>query len=454
MKKTYYTPKSGKTLARQNRMTKKLWPTEAHVIVKDYVKIKAGKHKYFKEVNDLLKSRKISRNVPSKLLIKFHNLREELHPDEEINYKVNVFLERSKLRKHRDLPSDPEYEQFVKQYARGWYQSFHASCKQRWIEPGLKKGMYYYYKPGMKQRTKSVAPKKKRKKAKMTAKEWYGHLYKDYDFVIHLDGKSMEDQERVWKNGFIRTAARRLSLAVEAKSGVVVGIWIEKTHCKSNAYLIIQEICEYIEMIFWWKKKICFITDAGSEYLINKDLRGLEITDKEVSRLASYLRRNGHARRITRRPEDNSFVENKNDYIERVCLDSYEIEDCDKYQFACLLDSFIDRNNSYLRSVKKSFRGEGVTPEENIISRFWKYFGKKWVSWLHAKYIEKLYGLSGRYKKYSIPKLLEKIKFNIVSQSRCSKNTIFYDESWMHPKSLDSSSQYPNPPIISEIEKK
>ena len=439
MQKHYYTKKSGKTLSRQNRMTKKLWPTESHLIVKDYLKIKAWKHKYFKEVKALASTRKVSRNVPSKLFIKFQKLWKELHPKTKINYKVNVFLERSKLRKHRELPTDPEYEQFVKQYARWWYQSYCAACEQRWEDIALKKGMYYYYKPGMKQKTKSVAPNKKRTKPKITAKEWYEVLYLEYDFVIHLDGKSMEDQERVWKNWFIRDDAKWLSLGVEAKSWTIVGIWIEKSHCKSNAYLIIKEICEHIESSFYGKKKICFITDAWSEYLINKDLRWLEITSKELSKIADYLRWKWHGRRITRRPEDNSFVENKNDYIERACLDSYEIEDCDQHQFACLLDCFLDRNNSFLRGVKKSFRGEGVTPEENIISRFSEFEWKIRIRWLHTKYIEKLYGLPTRYKKYSVPQLRKKIRFNVKLQLRQSKYSIFYDENGVHPKSIDSS---------------
>ena len=80
MNKYYYTPKSGKTLARQKRMTKKLSPTEAHVIVKDYVKIKQGKHKAFRTIQNLVQTRKISRNVPSKQLKKFNDLRKELHP--------------------------------------------------------------------------------------------------------------------------------------------------------------------------------------------------------------------------------------------------------------------------------------------------------------------------------------------------------------------------------------
>ena len=439
MKKSYYITKSGKTLARQKRMTKKLWPTEAHVIVKDYVKLKEGRHKYFSEVKELIKTRKVSRNVPSKLLTKFRRLWEELHPKEAIDYKVNVFLERSKLRKHRSLPEDKGYEWFVRQYSRWGYQSYRAECERSWKEVGLKKWMYYYYKSWMKQKTKSVAPKKKKKRWKETAKEWYGRLYEEYDLVIHIDGKSMEDQERVWRNGFIRERAKRLTLWVEAESGIIVGIWIERSHCKSNALMIIKEICDHIESRFNRSKKICFITDAWSEYLRNKDLRGLEITNKEDWKIAEYLREKGHGRRITRRPEDNSFVENKNDYIERACLDSYEIESCDEYQFACLLDNFLQRNNCYLRWVKKSYRGEEVTPEENIISRFGEGLGKGRVRGLHVKYIEKLYGILGRYKEYSMPKLLETIRFNVETQSRSSKNTVFYNENAMHPKSLDSS---------------
>lgn len=423
-------------------MTKKLWPTEAHLIVKDYVKIKEGKHKYFETVAAMTTERKISRNVPSKLFAKFLKQWGELHQNEIIDYEINVFLQRSHVRKHRKLPTDPEYEQFVKRYARWGYQSYRAACEQKWEKTGLKKGMYYYYKPGMKDKTTSVAPNKKKTKPKISAKERYELLYKEYDFVIHLDGKSMEDQERVWKNWFIRDDAKWLSLAVEAKSGTVVGIRIEKSHCKSNALKIIEEICSHIWNTFHGKKKICFVTDAGSEYLKNKDLRWLEITSKEVSKIADYLLWKWHGRRITRRPEDNSFVENKNDYIERTCLDSYEVEDCDQYQFACLLDDFLDRNNSFLRGVKKSFRGEGVTPEENIISRFGKTEWKNWIRWINTKYIEKLYGLPSRYKKFSVMQLREKIRFNVKPQLRRSKYSVFYDENGVHPKSLDSSENY------------
>jgi hypothetical protein len=72
----------------------------------------------FKYVDDLLKERKISRNVPSKYLKKFEILWKELRPDEEVDYNVNIFLERSYLRKHRSLPEDIEYENHVKKYPR------------------------------------------------------------------------------------------------------------------------------------------------------------------------------------------------------------------------------------------------------------------------------------------------------------------------------------------------
>jgi len=52
----------------------------------------------------------------------------------------------------------------------------------------------------MKEKTHSKAPNKKISKWRITAKEWYEKLYEDYDLVIHIDGKSMEDQERVRKN--------------------------------------------------------------------------------------------------------------------------------------------------------------------------------------------------------------------------------------------------------------
>jgi len=66
----------------------------------------------------LLDARNISRNLPSKLFLRFNELREEFHAGKEIDYSTNIFLERSQLRKHRKLPEEKAYADFVKQFPR------------------------------------------------------------------------------------------------------------------------------------------------------------------------------------------------------------------------------------------------------------------------------------------------------------------------------------------------
>lgn len=79
--------------------------------------------------------------------------------------------------------------------------------------------MFYYYKHATREEVKSVIPSKKPSSYKReTAKERYETQYEKYDFVIHLDGKSFEDQERIWKNKKLKLAYKRMSMAVEAKS--------------------------------------------------------------------------------------------------------------------------------------------------------------------------------------------------------------------------------------------
>ena len=439
--KHHYSPKSGKTLARQNRMRKKLAPTEAHQVVKDYIRIKAGKHSTFMSVNDLLVVRKVSRNLPRKMKKRFDILWKEFYPDKDIDYKINIFLERAKVRRHRVLPKEAEYEKFIWTYPRGGHQTYTARCLQRDIKPKIKEWMYYYYKEAVKTKTRSSAPNKKAVKYKESAKEWYGRLYEKYDFVIHIDGKSMEDQEYIWKNPKLKFEAKRLSLAVEAKSWIIVWIWIEKSHNKTNAWNIFRQICDHIENTFGTEKKICFVTDAGSEYLNNRDLRGLDITDKDTSKMASYLREKWHGWRITRRPEDNSFVENKNDYIERACLDNKEILDADYYSFMCFLEDFLQRNNRFLSWSKGSFRGKGIIPEENIQWRFWIKKWKKWVAWIHVQKIEKILTLNNEHKNHTMISILDLCKKYVRPLKRKGKNCLFYQIDMMHPKSLDFSSR-------------
>jgi hypothetical protein len=79
--------------------------------------------------------------------------------------------------------------------------------------------MYYYYKESTKKDQKSLTPSKVPTTYKQkTAKERYDKEYEQYDLIVHLDGKSMEDQERVRKNNKLRLVVKRISVAVEAKS--------------------------------------------------------------------------------------------------------------------------------------------------------------------------------------------------------------------------------------------
>jgi len=79
--------------------------------------------------------------------------------------------------------------------------------------------MFYYYKQATKKDVKSIVPSKKPSSYKHeTAKERYTKQYEDYNLIIHLDGKSLEDQERVWKNPKLKFSYKWLSMAVEAKS--------------------------------------------------------------------------------------------------------------------------------------------------------------------------------------------------------------------------------------------
>lgn len=444
LKYVYYTPKSGKTLARQPRMTRKLSPTQAHVIVKDYVKIQSWDHRTFAMVKDLLIARNISRNVPSKLLKRFHMLREEFHVGEEIDYAVNVFLERSQLRKHRAIPQNAAYEQYVKKYPRWWHQTYISHCRDKKKEPTLKAWKFYYYKDAMKlktwsAKTGSMIKKSKQSSCKMVAKEWYNKLYENYDLVVHIDGKSMEDQINIRKNAKLKSRIKWLSLAVEAKSGVIVWIRMEKSHNKTNAGTIFRQVIEQIEHVWWARKKICFITDAWSEYVNNWDMRGIDITDTDTSKLAHELRLKGHWWRITRRPEDNSFVENKNDYIERACLDNPDIQQMDVYEFMCHVEKFLQRQNRYLPWSQNSFRWKGRTPQENIAQRLWKKEAEDWLDSIHVQQIEMLHRLSYEYRHETILSMISLFVNHVKPMKRRSKNTISYDLAIMHPKSLDSS---------------
>ena len=440
---THFTKLSWAQLVSRPTMTKKLAPTTRHAIVQNYLQVKAWKGS-FESVKQLCESYSITRNTPIKLLKKFQSLRKELHGDIEVDYKKNIFLERVKLRKHRTLPEDEEYKRFLKKYPRGGYQTYESRCDQEQKEIRLKEGKYYYYKPATKADLKSKAPSKKPSTYKwQTAKERYEEHYLEYDFVIHLDGKSFEDQERIWKNPCLKLVYKWISMAVEAKSWTILGIRLEKSHNKTNALLAIKEICEHIENSFGADKKILFITDAWSEYLNDKKLRGIDVTDLDTSRLVAYLRERKHTLRITRRPQDNGFIENKNDYIERSCLDDESIKSMNKKQFIEHLDRFIQRNNIYLKGCKKSFRGKGIRPLENIQSRFGEKEWEKRIKGIHTFPIEQLHRLPRIYEKMSLCSVLEIVKWNLSKHRSILINWPNHDlKTIMHPKSIDSSGTY------------
>jgi hypothetical protein len=78
-------------------------------------------------------------------------------------------------------------------------------------------------------------------------------------------------------------------------------------------------------------------------------LRGIEVTDLDTSGIVKYLREEEHSLRITRMPQDNGFVENKNDYIERACLDDKAVMSMEPKEFVEQVEKFVQMNNQYLR---------------------------------------------------------------------------------------------------------
>jgi hypothetical protein len=236
-------------------------------------------------------------------------------------------------------------------------------------------------------------------------------------------------------------AYKRMSMAVEVKAWCVLWVRLEKSHNKSNALLILKEICSQIELYFWCWKKILFITDAGSEYLNDRNLRWIEVTDLDTSKLVEFLKWKWHSLRITRKPQDNWFIENKNDYIERACLDDKRIQYMNTIQFIEHVDEFIQRNNLFLQWSKKSFRWKSITPVQNLQSRFWDLSALQYTVWLHCYPIELIYSLPRAFERIPLCKILQTIRPFLMTY-RLNKNKkidIHPLVHTLHTKSLDSS---------------
>lgn len=95
--------------------------------------------------------------------------------------------------------------------------------------------------------------------------------------------KSLEDIPTIQSNPSLSLYLKRISQVVEIKSGAIIKLATEKSHNKTNAFLIIKEIVETCQSIFGSSVKILFITDVWSEYLNNKKLRWMTVKSLDSS---------------------------------------------------------------------------------------------------------------------------------------------------------------------------
>lgn len=390
---------------KQRYFSRKIDPIRKFTILQLYLQLKnTPQFSSFKNVKQLASYMKITREKPSKIKKEFESLWNSLLPNKSIDYSFNIFKYKESLVFHHKVSlklhdkSIKLLSKFIKSYPRWGFHTYQARLLQKNISSEfiLPESTFKYYKPILLKHLK--LPRKKRnyknKKEASLAKSFFNHFYKTFDFIINLDGKDLSDIPSVQKNPFISTAFKRISQAVEIKSGAIFKLATEKSHNKSNAHMIIKEIVETLESIFWSNIKILFLTDAGSEYLNNKKLRWIEITSLDTSEIAKYLFKHWHEMRITRFKQDNWFIENKNLYIEKAFLDDNAITKMTPVDFIDWLQSFMDMNNSYLKwSNKFVYRGKDNTPKDNLISRFWKEKIKQLFSSLLVNHMEWMYNL-------------------------------------------------------------
>ena len=359
----------------------------------------------FATVGELAKSFHINPKRPAKIKKDFEKLWNKLYPWKPINYKINIFDERFNLTIHQSSSlSNKELEiltKFISTYNRAWWDTYSAKLSQQNLSKFIiPKSTFNYYKPiicsklWIQYKKKSYLLKKKAS----DSKSFFNKLYKKFDFIFNLDWKSLEDILSVQNNPSLSLYFKRISQVVEIQSGAIIKLATEKSHNKTNALFIIKEIVETCKSIFGDDIRILFITDAWSEYLKNKKLRGLFISDLDNSQIADYLKHNNSDLLITRLKQDNWYVENKNKYIELACLDNPHISNMDRTSFIEELQSYMDLNNSYLKASSKTvYRWFWVTPKENLISRFGKEKTDRFLANLSVNHIESKHRLSREY---------------------------------------------------------
>lgn len=345
---------------KQSTFTRKIAPLTKFYILRHYLAIKNNSSKSFSSVNQLAVKYRIHRNTPCKIYNLFIALRYLFYPNCSPDFSLNIFQKAHSFSSHYfDLNrKNIDYlKKFLKRFPRAGYHTYLAYFKKEINDNSqlLSKSSFIYYKPLiLKYLGKTFKPKSYRnKKEASKAKDFFDDFYKKFDFIINLDGKCLQDIYTIQKNPSLSTAFKRISQPVEIKSGCILGLFLEKSHNKSNSFFIIQKITNLLKSIFGEHIKILFLTDAGSEYINDKSLRGLLVSELDSSQIACFLRKNYSDLLITRKKQDNGFIENKNKYIETACLDNSEIIETSKTEFIEKLQDYIDINNYYLEGSNK-----------------------------------------------------------------------------------------------------
>lgn len=367
-------------------------------------------NKTFKSITHLANHFKINPKRPSKIKSAFDNLRFKFYPNKPINYSINIFSIRNNLTFHyRNNLSNKQLKlltNFIKLYNRAWRNTYSSYLSQHWFQDFIvSKSTFIYHKPIICSKLWINYKHKQyhNKKQASQSKSFFNNLYKHYDLIFNLDWKSLEDIHTIQSNPSLSSYFKRISQIVEIQSGTIIKLTTEKSHNKTNALFIIKDIIETCQSIFGNNIKILFITDAWSEYLNNKKLRGLVVTSLDSSWIAKYLKNNNSDLMITRFKQDNWYIENKNKYIEIACLDNPSICSMDKTQFIESLQSYMDLNNNFLKwSNKFVYRWFWNTPRDNLISRFWQEKTDRFLSNLSVNHIESKHKLDDRYSKLSI----------------------------------------------------
>lgn len=186
------------------------------------------------------------------------------------DFSINIFKKAHRLSSHYFDPNKKSIDyliKFLKRFPRAGYHTYIAYFNNEINDDSLllSKSSFIYYKPIiLKHLGKSFKTKSYRnKKEASQAKSFFDDLYKDFDLIVNLDGKCLQDIFTIQKNSSLSTTFKRISQPVEIKSGCILGLYLEKSHNKSNSFFIIQEITYLLKSIFGEHIKILFLTDAG-----------------------------------------------------------------------------------------------------------------------------------------------------------------------------------------------